>query len=196
MFAYCENNPVNRLDRGGSIWINPVVTFALITIRDIYYISSGFVSPTLSEDGNVRIENSYSIINPVVKLGYAIYLNHFSECKEAIAGTSIGVFYEWELHNIAYRVLNPVAILTGSEKIKSYVISAKNVDLGRTIYSDAHGKMSKIMQVSYEFFFRIPSTIDRLIEKHPSNSPAASKKTTPNTSNTGYNRNVYRMEIM
>lgn len=197
MFAYCENNPANRLDCGGSIWVNVIIASALITVKDIYCISSGYVSPKLSEDGNVQVKNSYSIFNPVVKLGYSTYLNHFSECKKAIAGTSIGVFYEWELHNIAYRVFNPIAILTGSEKAKQYVVSAKNVDLGKTIYADnGHGKMSIIMKKTYEAIFRLPSIVDLFIEKMPSNPPASNQRSTPKASQSGYNRNVYRREIM
>lgn len=90
-------------------------------------------------DDNVHIENSYKIVTPWIRYGYSFYLNHInSDTKNVIKGSSLGVSFEWESHNLA------ALFGFGGE-------AAENLDVGATIFSDLkihplrdeNGKLSK-----------------------------------------------------
>ena len=175
LLAYCTNDPCNNIDSSGQfprlIWlITPVKVKAFIiatvvtavvvaavaaTVNDIYQIASGEVrvSEEKTTEKNVQIENSYKIITPWIQWGYGIYVNHFNDkTRRVIKGSTVGVQYEWMLHNIAYY------LGIGSKD------SAASVDIGASIFSDdSHGIMSHAMRISYILLSPISRTIFDLI---------------------------------
>ena len=70
-------------------------------------------------------------------------INYSSEFSDDIGGTSAGLAYEWEMHNIAYDLLcflEKFGVEVEAEKKK-----AKDVDVGYTIFSDNHRMLSVVM---------------------------------------------------
>lgn len=150
LYCYCNNDPVNKTDPNGHSFVSllnsvnfvfsaikaPVETAIYATIKDIYQIASGNVYAAhtlLNNKDNVQIRNSYTIITPWVKYGYAFYLNYFNnETKNAIDGTTEGMVFEWVIHNLGYVAFT----ILGNER---RAIQAKDVDLGRTLFADDHG---------------------------------------------------------
>ncbi len=143
LYAYCGNNPVMNVDPNGCFFlalIGFVVVIAVaLTVNDIEQIDNGEVTATVSDDGeSVIINNSYKIVTPWVQYAYSYYLNHINpETKDVIKGSTIGVQYEWMLHNAAYYV--------GIERDHT-----QSVDVGASIFSDTHGGlMGNGMKISY-----------------------------------------------
>jgi len=172
MFAYCNNNPVMFTDPTGEmsalaivgivVGVIAVAVAVAATANDIYQIVTSVGEATEAEagdklgytvngDGDVQIHNSYKVLTPWMQGGYSIYLNHFSEgAKGEIKGTSIGVQYEWMVHNIAY-------VFTGADNTKS-------ANIGHTIFNDNHGALTVGMGITYVLFTGIiHSTVDAII---------------------------------
>ena len=147
-------------------WLIILVAVAIVaTVNDIYEITreDNGVEATASGD-NVHIKNSSKIITPWVKLGYSIYLNHFNEkTKDAIDGSSFGVFFEWQIHDLAYYGLSFIDLFVDSDNVTSYKDSAQSVDVGKTIYSDDHGAFSWVMWGLYIFSNPVSSVVDLFI---------------------------------
>ena len=130
LYAYCGNDPVNKYDPTGNIAISTIIGIVdlAVTANDIYQIARGAdngeeLKVSISGD-NVRIKNSYKIVTPWIRHGYSFYLNHFNpNAKDVIQGSTVGVQFEWTLHNVA------VTLNIGGD-------SAKDLDVGRTIFSD------------------------------------------------------------
>ena len=169
LYAYCGNNPINKCDPTGhfaiSAIIKVIITIVAIaaTVHDIYHIVSNsnsdnngnnvYIDQSATTSENVRIHNSYKILTPWVKYGYGFYLNHFNaDTKDVIQGSTAGIVFEWELHNLA-------ALLGFGER-------AEHLDIGKSIFSDgeAHpfrdkngdvsliGVMSLGMRIAYALF--------------------------------------------
>lgn len=152
MFAYCNNNPVNHKDETGKIpWT--IIDGVVQLVKDIYQLirdDDERVTTTKEEYNgktNIKINNSASIITPAVKFAYSFYLNHFSEYRDDIKGSTAGMVFEWEVHNGAYYGLQ-VANAVGFD-VSSLIESAKSVDLGRTIYDDNHEFSGSVMKWFY-----------------------------------------------
>lgn len=154
MFVYCENKPVMGSDPQGHHPLRLIINIvkAAATINDMYQLSrkdgkGTFISEEKSNDENVHITNSYKIITPEMQYEVSKAVNHSSKYGNTIRGTSRGIQYEWMVHNIAYyatSLLNSLGIDTGSMNE-----SAKDVDVGHTIFDDDHGALSIAMNVGY-----------------------------------------------
>ena len=173
LYAYCNNNPVMHSDPTGHLGIVAILGIIAIvgaivaTANDIYQIASEnvYVDMDKTNSTNVHIENSYKIITPWMRFAYAFYLNHFNpSTKDIIQGSTVGVQFEWALHNYA------AWLGIGGD-------SAKHLDVGKTIFADGethplrdkHGKitstglMSLVMRVAYIIFHPVFWILD-LIE--------------------------------
>jgi hypothetical protein len=141
---------------GALIAIIVAILSVAVTAQDIYYLNSDDFGLTNVTEGaeSIEIENSYHIITPWMKFGYSFYLNHFNEStKDIIKGTTMGMQYEWMLHNVAYR------LGFGGDP-------AKNVNIGVSIFADGkshplreengnispEGIMSLAMRITYVGF--------------------------------------------
>ena len=165
MFAYCNNNPVNHKDETGKIpWT--IIDGVVQLVKDIYQLirdDDKKVTITKDEyDGktNITINNSASITTPTVKFVYSFYLNNFSEYSDDIKGSTAGMVFEWEVHNVTYYVLQ-VAKDFGIDK-PELIESAESVDLGPTIYNDNHGGSGDIMKALYSASNPITALFDLL----------------------------------
>ena len=163
LYVYCNSNPVMGYDPNGNwdwgvFWtvvgfvvgsssgIPGMEIYGAVIGNDAYQISeiqNNFDERVIIDEDSVEIVDSYKVISSVMKLGYAIYLNHFnSSTKDVIRGSSIGLEYEWYLHNIMFY------LTFGKSQ------SARSVSVGRSIFSDNHsggiyGIASNVMKVSY-----------------------------------------------
>ena len=169
MFAYCNNNPVMGYDPSGEIAISTLITLIVgiiavaATISDINQISGLKLERISSTDNgdtedNVGIINSYKILTPWVQYGYGFYLNYINEqTRDIIDGTTVGVTYEWMLHNIAYGG----ASILGLDSFKA---SAESVDIGKTVFDDSHkGFIEHALKTPYIVLFPITAVIDLFI---------------------------------
>ena len=161
LYAYCGNNPVNRIDPAGEFFdliliISVVVIVIAYVIEDIYYLTDAeedekvIVEMPESDNGEVEIKNSYKIKTPIVRFGYSLYLNHFNEeTKDYFTGTTFGLEYEWFLHNTAYYLSN------------GKLDNAADLNVGNTIFSDKHGGVAEHgMKISYMVISPIIALID------------------------------------
>ena len=158
LYAYCMNNPIKNTDPDGTFilgWIIAAVVAVCVvqTISDVVEVVEISKNENerieVSEDGtNVKIVDSHKIKTPWMQLGYSIYLNHFKEeTKDVIQGSSFGVQFEWQAHNLMYTI----GKIVDNETIMN---SAKSVDVGKTIFDDNHaegfaGFASSAMKVLY-----------------------------------------------
>jgi len=169
LFAYCSNNPVMGYDPSGEIAISTLITLIVgiiavaATINDINQISGLKLERISSTDNgdtedNVGIINSYKILTPWVQYGYGFYLNYINEqTRDIIDGTTVGVTYEWMLHNIAYAG----ASILGLDSFKA---SAESVDIGKTVFDDSHkGFIEHALKTPYIVLFPITAVIDLFI---------------------------------
>ena len=143
LYAYCGNDPVNNNDHSGCFYEIAFAVFLIVsvaaTVNDIYQIASKNIEATVTNNGtNINVKDSYKVLTPWGQWVYSFYLNHLNpETKDVIKGSSIGVQYEWMLHNIAYDV--------GINRK-----SSRSVDVGYSIFSDSHGGiMGNGMKISY-----------------------------------------------
>ena len=93
------------------------------TLSDTYQIASQkvYIDMENTNSQNVRIYNSYKILTPWMRYVYSFYLNHFNpNTKHLIKGSTVGVQFEWALHNYA------VWFGIGGE-------NAKHLDVGKSI---------------------------------------------------------------
>ena len=164
LYAYCENDPINKYDPTGHIGILTIIGIILgigalaATANDIYQITrdDGEGLKVSASSNNVHIKNSYKILTPWMRYIYSFYLNHINpNTKDVIQGSSFGVYYEWELHNYA------AWLGFGGD-------SAKHLDVGKSIFSDGEshplidnegdisliGVMSLIMRILYILYPR------------------------------------------
>ncbi len=136
LFVYCGNNPVMCSDKSGYMpeWLETglailgfvVGSASVSTTNDICMIKEKqvYVDKGKTNSENVHIENSYKIITPWVMYGYSFYLNHINpDSKDVIQGSTVGVYYEWQLHNFA------AWLGIGGD-------SAKDLDVGKSIFTD------------------------------------------------------------
>ena len=171
MFAYCNNNPLVYRDSSGNrpelTFGNPIGEFGYMIGRWLYEwlneeteedkarIADGTVSYSSNGQGNgARINNSYKIRTPWVMYQYVAA----NRCDD-IAGTTTGAVVEWAFHNIAYDIGTAL-------ELESISLPAKDVDVGKTIYSDRRSDfsmqmiMSLGMQLVYTIFSPITAAYD------------------------------------
>ena len=147
-----------NVDPDGDLFLEILAVLTIIYVvaaaaNDIYQIASGNVSVKTSESSStIEVEDSYKLLLPVSRFGYSMYINHFnSDTKNKVQGTTWGVFFEWEIHNLAYAVSAPLGI----DSVKS---SSKSLNAGRTIFSDDNGQeggrlaFSIAMEAAYTLF--------------------------------------------
>lgn len=79
---------------------------------------------------SIKIKNSYDVWRPRDHRWYAnreVYEKYGVEnASKCLNRTWIGIYIEWWLHNIGYYITKP---FVNNEKIKSYNLRFKNVDL-------------------------------------------------------------------
>ena len=188
MFAYCGNNPAINTDPSGKFFANILIntianigaTIAAIsevsalTVHDIYQIfrnDENGVVLSKNNDGSIKIKNSASISTPWMQFGYSFYVNHFSEYQDDIRGSTVGMAFEWFVHNVAYVAYSTIDSFglgsifgMSSDDLQGKMDQARDVDIGATIYADNHGGWSNAMQITYGILFPIPSISDRIIQ--------------------------------
>ncbi|MBQ2735790.1 MAG: RHS repeat-associated core domain-containing protein, partial [Clostridia bacterium] len=97
--------------------------------------------PNTNGEGG-KLINSYKITDYFEMYEYASYLMNESEYAGNFEGSVVGFVYEWEVHNIAYDFYTFIGDYES-------VARAKDLDVGRTIFSDNHIPLGSIMQASY-----------------------------------------------
>ena len=117
---------------------------------------------------SVQIKNSHTA-SPLDWLLYSYYLNNMSEYKDYFVGSTLGMAFEWGVHNIGYYGFNAIATALESKgkdgsQFRGFAERCMNVDLGPTIFHDSQqgsaAKLSFIMKLSYILLFNntdIPS---------------------------------------
>ena len=81
LFAYCNNDPINKWDPSGHIPIITLIIAGLVAatanyVYQIFFNENG-ISYETTENG-VQIKNSYKIITPWGRWLYSFYLNHIN----------------------------------------------------------------------------------------------------------------------
>lgn len=168
-----------RSDPLGAFWTQLIIAVvAGLTTNDIlnaFGVGTAPLSYAYTKDNeSVQITNSNKIITPWIQYATSLYLNHFSEYSDYFVGTTIGMTYEWTLHNTGAVVFDAIGStmnaigLDGNDMIYKGE-SCKALDLGPTIYDDAetpsHGIFSKIMEGTYNFLFPVAGKIDYLAKQ-------------------------------
>ena len=188
MFAYCGNNPAINTDPSGKFFANILINtianiganvaaiseVSALTVHDIYQIfrnDENGVVLSKNNDGSIKIKNSASISTPWMQFGYSFYVNHFSEYQDDIRGSTVGMAFEWFVHNVAYVAYSTIDSFglgsifgMSSADLQGKMDQARDVDIGATIYADNHGGWSNAMQITYGILFPIPSISDRIIQ--------------------------------
>ena len=188
MFAYCGNNPAINTDPSGKFFANILINtianiganvaaiseVSALTVHDIYQIfrnDENGVVLSKNNDGSIKIKNSASISTPWMQFGYSFYVNHFSEYQDDIRGSTVGMAFEWFVHNVAYVAYSTIDSFglgsifgMSSDDLQGKMDQARDVDIGATIYADNHGGWSNAMQITYGILFPIPSISDRIIQ--------------------------------
>lgn len=170
MFAYCGNNPTCRLDMSGEIWV--VIVATANDINQLLREDDKKITLTMtSKNESIQISNSTNIVTPWVQLGYSVYLNHFSEYKDYFTGSSVGMMFEWTVHNVGYYAFS-VGTAVGNfanietKRMDLWKNSCSDVDLGPTIYHDtgsgARGLMSKAMKIGYGIMNPVFALLDKV----------------------------------
>jgi len=166
MFAYCGNAPVNHKDVTGKTAM-VIIDVVVRLIKDIYQLvrdDDQRVSVTKEQNNgetNIRINNSASIVTPTVQYVYSVYLNHFSEYKDDINGSTAGMMFEWEVHNAVYYALQ-AAKNVGIDR-SDLIKRAESVDLGPTIYHDKHGDAGSVMKWLYSVTNLVSAIYDAMV---------------------------------
>ena len=106
-----------------------------------------------------------------MQFGYSFYVNHFSEYQDDIRGSTVGMAFEWFVHNVAYVAYSTIDSFglgsifgMSSDDLQGKMDQARDVDIGAAIYADNHGGWSNAMQITYGILFPIPSISDRIIQ--------------------------------
>ena len=162
LYAYCSNNPIMYTDPRGH-FISSLLYLAA-SIHDACQLVLGFnVTVTENEDdpsqNNVKIENSYRLITPWGQYGYAFYLNHFrDDTKDVLKGSTLGIQFEWAVHNLANLGLS----LIGQESMAE---SARSVDIGGTIWHDNHPEgIESVMSLGMKVLYCIRTPIFAILD--------------------------------
>jgi len=102
----------------------------------------------------------YPSINKIrekVDSRYTLVVLASKRSRDIIDGTTVGVTYEWMLHNIAYAG----ASILGLDSFKA---SAESVDIGKTVFDDSHkGFIEHALKTPYIVLFPITAVIDLFI---------------------------------
>ena len=174
MFAYCGNNPVCNVDYSGDRYCEATTVSSEsceergISCRWQTYIKIEnptpldkakligvkFVPDSFGNGG--KIVNSYKISDGFKMTEYAMYLMYESAYSSYFSGSVEGFVFEWDVHNVAYRVYNDLGNVTKAN-------SAKDLDVGRTIYADNHGFMTYAMLRLYELMYPAQARKDLFI---------------------------------
>ena len=174
MFVYCLNNPVNMVDFSGNSSVTFDNPYAQLDYEIGQWIYNWLKEETEEDkakiaDGTVNyigkgpgkgaeITNSYEIDTPWVMYQY-VSANRGDE----IMGTTTGFVVEWVFHNIAYDIGTAL-------RLDSIVLSAKDVAVGKTIFSDSRPNfsmemlMSMGMKIAYTVFSPISAVYDLYVE--------------------------------
>ncbi len=137
LYAYCGYNPIAKFDFDGhSAWLFVAIIAAIYTVRDILNWSK--INAVGDKDsGIVTIHGSHNLITPWMQWIYSFYLNHINrETRDIIKGSTIGVQYEWFVHNFAYYI--------GFKQLR-----ADPVEIGKTIYNNNSLGVSIILSATY-----------------------------------------------
>ena len=156
MFAYCGNDPVNRVDPTGNIWR---LVLAVVLIAGVVLLTgcsqqesvdaanekynsetiningnnpNGIISVTIDESGEkIHIEDSYKISNPLEQTAILTTIANSDEYKSDYKDIN-AMRIEWSGHNFIYRITrcstinNIVSNLLNKDNANS---SAKDVDI-------------------------------------------------------------------
>ncbi|MBR1890940.1 MAG: RHS repeat-associated core domain-containing protein [Clostridia bacterium] len=159
LYAYCANNPIMHIDPDGSVFGSALflVLAVMFTISDINTINQSsdesFHVTTASD--KIEIQQSYRIITPWVQYGYAVYLNYFNDStKDIIKGTSVGMQFEWAVHNLAFYGLSAAKTIldfigVGSKSLDDDIEQSASVNMEPTIFHDKHDGLSIAMFCLY-----------------------------------------------
>ena len=161
MFAYCNNNPVMYSDPTGKFFIDWDLMpnkeagehfgkrLIELTEKDKETIDNGeLIYTSNGKNGENEITNSHKIKTPWVMYAY-VEENRGDE----VAGSTMGVVWEWIVHNAGYQV----GKVTNDA---SWINAGKDVNFGSTIYSDKHGGFGLLMKISYQILFPFQSQYD------------------------------------
>ena len=193
LYAYCFNNPVNMDDQDGN-WpkwlkkaakwvknkvIDPIVDFCEDVVESavtkVYNYYSALGVTTEETTKGIRINNSYRVGGFLAKYAYSYYLNHYSEYKDEIDGSTMGMAFEWDVHNVGFYVTSIVkAVGISPGFINDLNESTRNVDLGNTIYDDRHS-VSFLMWGLYVIFLPDYALYDGIIYAKAANVVVADK---------------------
>ena len=191
LYAYSKNNPVMYYDPSGHIpfllfFANAVafaVTAATVAFNikigvdstygmanDVIQLASGNINPDENVQG--QINNSSSMQTIIGKLGYLVWYKYIysptdEKTKCPIKGSIIGATFEWECHNTAYSILNPLNTflgLFGNSSLSKLTESAKHVNLSSTIFTDSgHPVVGGLMKIAYAETLILTANIPLLI---------------------------------
>ena len=180
MFAYCGNNPVNRIDPNGHAWKdiknwfsntwNTVKETALKVVetgRNFIgkinnYVNSFTQELSYKSNGakkGAKIVDSYTLNDPVLMHKY------IDENRgDNITGSTNGVVVEWVIHNVAYRTGQFFKVVNLEDIGEEFMSKGKTLDIGSTIYDDNHGFLSGMMWAFYAYVDPINAGRDALVE--------------------------------
>ena len=161
MFAYCQNNPAGYVDSFGLRPVSVLERFGDTSIptpppkrkkekanSNESSTKSKTVMDKWQEKGVTyksngagkggKIENSYLIKEYEDIYEYSEYLVNESEYRDDFTGSVEGVVFEWDIHNIIYYYGPP-----------QWEDNARDVDFGRTIFSDSHKGLNMVMWLGF-----------------------------------------------
>ena len=141
--------------KGGEAFGNWIIA---LTEADKDTIDNGELIYTANgKNRECEITNSYKIKTPWVMYAY-IEENRGDE----VGGSTMGVVWEWIIHNVGYKAGK---ILNNA----SWIESGKSVNFGYAIYSDKHsGGFGFLMKLTYQIVFPFQSQYDLNVHNlHP-----------------------------
>ena len=150
MFAYCLNTPVMTYDASGTRCVSTVSSVDDATIINRCeptelennvmdkWLKKGVKYKSNGAGKGGRIENSYLITKHQDLYEYSDYLVNKSEYRHDFNGSVEGIVFEWDVHNIIY-YFGPA----------QWEDNARDVDFGRTIFSDSHRGMNMVMWLGF-----------------------------------------------
>ena len=182
MFAYCGNNPANRVDPTGHAFMqmrfDPDGASDLLTpgpwgggSGGVGYAGSVYSSAKSSmlqqtneliyknQGDTAQIVDSYTIRNPIVMY---VYIDEHK--GDVIGGTTTGAVVEWIVHNLAYDAGYVLKTLGFTDFGQKTMDQGGSVDIGSTIYDDEHPVAAQLMWIVYFGVAPLPATIDIVVE--------------------------------